>query len=62
MYAPPAPPPLSTPATHVSREEAHVLPLDVLPEGHLEQRQAHVQRLDDVALAGQRVVPGGGGR
>ena len=37
-----------------------MLPLNVLPERHLEQSQSHVERLDDVALPGQRVVPPGG--
>lgn len=41
-------------------EEAAVLALDVLPEGHLQQREPHVQRLDDVALDGQVVRPAGG--
>lgn len=40
-------------------EEAAVLALDVLPEGHLQQGKAHVQGLDDVALAGQVMVPAG---
>lgn len=37
-------------------EEAAVLALDMLAERHLQQRQPHVQRLDDVALAGEVVV------
>ena len=36
-----------------------MLPLNVFPERHLEQRQSHVERLDDVALPGQRMVPPG---
>jgi hypothetical protein len=34
-----------------------VFPLDVLAEGHLEQRESHVKRFHDVGLARQRVVP-----
>ena len=36
--------------TDLSREEADVFPFNVLPEGHLEQGQAHVQCLNNVAL------------
>jgi hypothetical protein len=34
-----------------------VLPLDVLAEGHLQKGQPHVQRLHDVRLASQGMVP-----
>ena len=36
-----------------------MLPLDVLAEGHLEEGEAHVEGLHDVALPGQGVVPPG---
>ena len=40
----------SAEVTDLSREEADVFPFNVLPEGHLEQGQAHVQCLNNVAL------------
>ena len=36
-----------------------MFPLNVFAEGHLQEGQSHVERLDDVALPGQRVVPPG---
>ena len=36
-----------------------MLPLNVFPERHLQQGQSHVERLDDVALPGQGMVPPG---
>ena len=39
-----------------------MFPLDVLAEGHLQQRQSHVKRFHDVGLARQRVVPGKGNK
>ena len=37
-------------------EEADVFALHVLPEGHLQQRQSHVERLHDVTVGHQRVL------
>ena len=42
---------------HLSRKEANVLPVDVLAERHLQQRQSHVEGLDEVRFPGQRVIP-----
>ena len=36
-----------------------MFPLNVFAEGHLQEGQSHVERLDDVALPGQRMVPPG---
>ena len=43
--------------SHLSGEEANVLPVDVLAEGHLQQSQSHVKGLDKVRFPSERVVP-----
>ena len=44
---------------YLSCEEAHVLPVDVLPEGHLQELEPHVHGLDDVVLLGHGVLAAG---